>query len=74
MLDRASDISLHHIEESSILVTIYFSSLALTLSSSVFDPNEGLEVAKSVCGIIGWLVTLKDLYHMVRGPRDVQND
>jgi hypothetical protein len=77
MIDKRKDsVGPKHLDASCVLVAVYFVALILSLSSSVikacaFDDSsylktEGLETARSIFGIAGWLVSSFQIYQMVR--------
>lgn len=50
-----------------IRAVVYVVGLVMGLVSSLLpNPSDGIEIAKSVCGILGWLCTSFQIYRMAR--------
>ena len=64
-----------YFDESFLSVTVYFVGLIMTLASAVVYANgngsssKGLEIAKSICGIMGWLISCFQIYRITRDSR-----
>lgn len=72
MVDKPKDfVGPKHIDASCVLVAVYFVALLLTLSSSVIEVR-AFEVARSICGLVGWLVSSFQIYQMVKEKKGLQ--
>lgn len=66
-----------YFDEAFLSVTVYFVGLIMTLSSAVVNEtssvasssSKGLEIAKSICGITGWLISCFQIYRITRDSR-----
>ena len=71
LIDNSSEIRvskrlMHHY----LLVVVYFVALIVTLSSSILKgSSRGIELAKSICGIVGWCVSCFQIYQTTKGSR-----
>jgi hypothetical protein len=73
MVDKPKDfVGPKHIDASCVLVAVYFVALLLTLSSSVIANSGGVEVTRSICGLVGWLVSSFQIYQMVKEKKGLQ--
>lgn len=65
MVERSSEAFDTTVDSSFVLVVVYSIALILVLSSSVIQNasnSNGLEAAKSICGILGWLISSYQIY------------
>lgn len=63
MVERSSEAFDTTVDSSFVLVVVYSIALILVLSSSVIqNESNGLVAAKSICGILGWLISSYQIY------------
>ena len=70
LIENSSEMHVRRLRHNYVLVVVYFVALIVTLSSSILNASSrGLNLAKSICGIVGWCVSCFQIYHTTKVSR-----